>query len=67
MKSNSSIEQQREILIGMQLEGLNVCTCGDCGGVILFDFKSYDYDLEKIECPHCNTVQNYSDCPDLYN
>jgi uncharacterized CHY-type Zn-finger protein len=41
--------------------GVNIVTCGHCGEIILTDIYA-----EVIECPHCNSVMEHCDCPDLY-
>jgi DNA-directed RNA polymerase subunit RPC12/RpoP len=59
-----SYQKQLDILTTMQNQGFNVCDCGNCGGVILFDEESKNAD--EVECPHCKVTLDYSDCPDLY-
>ncbi len=62
-------QQQFEILEEMQSHGFNICNCGNCGSIILFNSetkpKATD-ENEDIFCPHCKEVQAYSDCPDFY-
>lgn len=43
---------------------LNICTCGDCGCIIIVDTVADD--LENIQCPFCHFVGEYCDFPDLY-
>jgi len=42
---------------------INVCTCGNCGEVLLIDISKY---LADIKCPHCSIIMEYSDMPDLF-
>lgn len=62
---------QLEILQQMQRQGFNICNCGNCGGVILFNKESKEVmeqtsSGEGLVCPHCKEEMAYSDCPDLY-
>ena len=63
-------QKQLEILEAMQSKGFNVCNCGNCGGIILFDKEtkpSLRNDIaDEVTCPHCERTLGYSDCPDLY-
>ena len=63
-----TIQKQLDILEDMQEAGFNVCTCGSCGEVILFNQQTKPTPLgdDKINCPHCDTNMSYSDCPDYY-
>ena len=54
--------QQLEVLENMQSDGYNVCTCGSCGGTLLYDKAMRD--AEYIVCPHCKSEMGYSDNPD---
>lgn len=40
--------------------GVNLVTCGNCGGVLLHKTAE-----ETIECPHCNYLGEPCDFPDL--
>lgn len=60
----TSYTQQLEVLEEMQSKGFNVCTCGNCGGVILYNQEMRDADA--VECPHCKVEMSYSDNPDYY-
>lgn len=57
--------QQYDVLLEMQSEGFNVCTCGNCGDVILYNKEMTEAD--NIVCPHCKADMEYSDNPDLYH
>lgn len=57
-------QKQYEILLEMQTEGFNVCTCGNCGSVVLFNQE--EKSKEDIQCPHCKHHLDYSDFPDFY-
>jgi hypothetical protein len=41
--------------------GVNIVTCGHCGDVLLADAEA-----EEIECPHCDSVMDVCDYPDLF-
>lgn len=64
MAYKTSYQQQLEVLEAMQSKGFNVCTCGNCGSVILYDQEMKD--AEVVECPHCKSEMDYSDNPDFY-
>ena len=57
-------KQQLEVIEQMQSEGFNVCTCGNCGGVILYNKEMKEADA--VDCPHCEKPMAYSDNPDYY-
>ncbi len=57
-------KQQLEVIEQMQSEGFNVCTCGNCGGVILYNEEMKKADT--VDCPHCKETMAYSDNPDYY-
>lgn len=57
-------KQQLEVIEQMQSEGFNVCTCGNCGGVILYNEKMKEADT--VDCPHCEKSMAYCDNPDYY-
>ena len=57
------MENQKELFKEMQYIGYNICTCGNCGGVIL---KRTNTDQNKITCPHCEQEIDIENCPDLY-
>ena len=59
------MKNQFEILREIQASGYNVCTCGNCGDVVLLDIK--EPITEDITCPHCDSTMDYSDFPDLYS
>ena len=62
-------QKQLDIIESMQANNFNVCSCGNCGGIILFDEETkptLKSETEDITCPHCEEVMAYSDCPDLY-
>ena len=58
---SKEIEKQKEILDRLQQEGYNVCTCGNCGGVILYDDELANKDF--INCPHCKVEMEYCHNP----
>jgi uncharacterized protein (DUF983 family) len=60
----TSYKQQYEVLEEMQSNGFNVCTCGNCGSVILYNQEMKD--AEFINCPHCKKEMYYSDNTDFY-
>lgn len=62
MKTN--YQQQYEVLLEMQNSGFNVCTCGNCGNVVLYNRQMKE--SEVVECPHCKEEMDYSDNPDYY-
>lgn len=57
--------EQYRVLKEIQDAGFNVCTCGNCGDVVLFDEEMIQAD--EIKCPHCDAVMDYADYPDLYS
>lgn len=57
-------KQQLEVIEQMQSEGFNVCTCGNCGSVILYNEEMKEADT--IDCPHCKESMAYCDNPDYY-
>lgn len=59
------MKNQYEILMDIQSHGHNVCTCGNCGDVVLFNNEMSQQ--EEIECPHCGSYMDYCDYPDLYS
>ena len=61
---NRNYKQQYQVLEEMQSEGFNVCTCGNCDSVILYNQEMKNADF--IECPHCKSEMDYSDNPDYY-
>lgn len=61
------MKNQYTILREIQKHGYNVCTCGNCGDVILVDWSDDDVISDIIPCPHCGKEQDYEDCPDLYH
>jgi len=42
--------------------GVNITTCGNCGGVLLHHKNSHDV----LFCYNCGMFMEKSDCPDLY-
>ena len=57
------------ILLSMQVSGFNVCNCGNCGGIILFNKETKpttESETENVICPYYKKEMAYSDCPDLY-
>lgn len=60
----TNYKQQYAVLEEMQSAGFNVCTCGNCGGVILYNKKMKE--AESVSCPHCKHEMDYSDNPDFY-
>jgi DNA-directed RNA polymerase subunit RPC12/RpoP len=60
----TNLNQQYDVVRTMQNDGYNVCTCGSCGGVVLFDEEMME--AETIECPLCGDLLDYADYPDLY-
>lgn len=59
------MKDQFEILKKIQASGYNVCTCGNCGHVVLLEIK--ESQTTDIVCPHCDTEADYCDFPDLYS
>lgn len=59
------MKTQYQILREIQAVGYNVCTCGNCGDVVLFDERMSQQD--DIECPHCDIIMNECDYPDFYS
>lgn len=55
MKSQSELNQAIVAI------GINVVTCGHCGHVLLADLTA-----DTVKCPHCATVQDHADAPDLF-
>jgi hypothetical protein len=55
------MEEQLQMSRAINGIGINIVTCGDCGGVVLH--KTSD---EDITCPHCNFTSEPCDFPDLY-
>ena len=54
------IELQERVV---QLSGVNIVTCGNCGSVVLHDIKD-----SEIDCPYCDHILEVCDCPDyLYS
>ena len=60
----STIDNQVAIIEEMQHDGYNVVTCGNCGGVILYNKEMKE--AESVSCPHCNNENAYADNPDLF-
>ena len=46
----------------LQSTDVSIITCGHCGHPFL-----NHYDAEEFTCPHCLTVLDPSDCPDLFH
>jgi rubrerythrin len=44
--------------------GIDICTCGNCGHIIMVDTK--EDDLENIQCPFCHITDDFCYFPDLY-
>tara|TARA_R110001599_G_scaffold341381_1_gene562388 strand:- start:40 stop:261 length:222 start_codon:yes stop_codon:yes gene_type:complete len=66
---SKGLAKQWEILQEMQSHGFNICDCGNCGGIILFNEETRPKlidDNEDVDCPHCKETLAYSDCPDFY-
>jgi len=62
-------QKQVSIIEEMQAKGFNVCNCGNCGSIILFNEETkpkIDDDNEIVSCPHCKVEIAYSDCGDYY-
>ena len=59
------MKSQYQILREMQTKGYNVCTCGNCGDVVLFDKQMSQQN--DIECPHCDIIMDQCHYPDLYS
>ena len=57
-------KQQLEVLLDMQADGYNVCTCEQCGDIILYNEQMTE--AEYITCPHCKEEMESSDNPDFY-
>ena len=57
--------QQYDVLLEMQSKGFNVCTCGNCGNVILYNKEMREAD--SVGCPHCKANMEYPDNADLYH
>ena len=49
----------------MQNSGFNVCTCGNCGEVLLYNTEMKQ--AEEVECYNCNAKMQYCDNPDFYS
>lgn len=60
----TSYRQQYNVLQDMQSKGFNVCTCGNCATIILYNEEMKN--AEEIECFECNQKMDYSDNPDYY-
>lgn len=61
---NLSYKQQLGVIQEMQNNGFNVCTCGNCDSVILYNKRMKEADA--VRCPHCKKNMAYSDNPDYY-
>ena len=61
----TNLNQQYDVIQAMQRDGYNVCTCGNCGDVVLFDKQMME--AGEIQCPHCKAILEYCDYPDLYH
>jgi uncharacterized protein (DUF983 family) len=59
-----SYKQQLRVIHEMHNNGFNVCTCGNCGEVILYNKMMRDAD--EVRCPHCKKNMAYCDNPDYY-
>jgi DNA-directed RNA polymerase subunit RPC12/RpoP len=59
-----SYKQQLGVIQEMQNSGFNVCTCGNCGSVILYNERMKEADA--VRCPHCKKNMAYSDNTDYY-
>jgi hypothetical protein len=54
-------KKQLHILQRIQEKGYNVCTCGNCGQVLLHKITD-----NAIVCFNCSEDMDLSDCPDLH-
>lgn len=63
LKTNQ--KQQYNILLEIQNAGFNICTCGCCGYVILYNKEMKESDA--IVCYNCKTEQEYCETPDYYD
>lgn len=67
----TNYQQQLEVIHEMQSKGFNVCTCSDCGGIILYNNKMSE--AESVQCPHCGIDDYghpdfyYTGCPEVEN
>ena len=57
MTNKTQNELQQEII---NLTGINIVTCGNCGSVVL-----HYIDDEFIQCPDCKFASEPCDFPDL--
>lgn len=46
----------------VNLTGLNLVTCGNCGSIVIHKVTD-----KKITCPYCNLTSELCDFPDLFN
>lgn len=65
----TTYSNQLEIIHEMQSNGFNVCTCANCGGIILYNKDMIE--AESVQCPHCGTDSEdhvdfyYTGCPEV--
>ena len=46
---------------------VNIVTCGECGFVFLHETMPIEeQENTMLECPHCDTPQDFCDAPDLF-
>ena len=61
MTKRELAEKQIELQERVQTSGINIVTCGHCGGVLLHELND-----ELINCACCKHELAQSDCPDLW-
>ena len=56
------VAEQIELFTQIQLSGINIVTCGECGTILIHKVD----DKEEIPCFGCLEMMDKSDCPDFW-
>lgn len=65
MTTREKILEQIELQEEIQSNGINLVTCGSCGGVLLHRTTSIHEDID-IVCPYCDFTSEPCDFPDYF-
>lgn len=59
--NKKNVNNQEDLMDEIRAKAdINIVGCGHCGGFLLHRRSDY-----KINCPHCDTLMDVCDCPDL--
>ncbi|GAB6071533.1 hypothetical protein JCM30760_26310 [Thiomicrorhabdus hydrogeniphila] len=65
MPKNTELEnKQKETFFQIQNKGFNICTCGQCGAVLLMNEQ--EKTSEEFECFDCGFTGEQCDFPDFW-